>query len=179
MKTTWRWVFWASSIGDACIQILGLFYLQETYAPELLYRKAKRLRKATGNQLLRTEFESPDSTMFGRVLQSMIRPFRLMLTQPIVQVLATYMAYLYGLTFLVYATFPDLWMKQYGQSMGISGLHYISLSIGYAVGTQIVAPMNDRVYKALKKRYNGEGRPEFRCPTMVPGAVLVIVGLFW
>jgi multidrug resistance protein len=33
MKTTWRWVFRATTIADAAIQIAGLFFLQETYPP--------------------------------------------------------------------------------------------------------------------------------------------------
>ena len=44
---------------------------------------------------------SPDRT-FGKVLRTaLIRPFRLLGTQPIVQALALYMAYLYGLMYLV------------------------------------------------------------------------------
>lgn len=171
-------MFWVSCIGDACIQIFGLFFLQETYGPELLHRKAKQLRKQTGNKHLHTEFEHGDAKLYVKLAQSMVRPFRLILTQPIVQVLSVYMAYLYGMTFIVYATFPTLWIDRYHESMGTSGLNYISLSIGYALGTQIIAPLNDRVYHALKKRNGGVGRPEFRCPTMVPGSVLVVIGLF-
>ena len=48
----------------------------------------------------------------------------------------------------------------YHESMAISGLHFISLSIGYALGTQIIAPLNDRVYRRFKARNNGVGRPE-------------------
>lgn len=137
------------------------------------------MRKETGNPALRTEYETPDATLYMKLAQSMVRPFRLLFTQPIIQALAAYMAYIYGLCFLVYATFPDLWMKVYHESLTITGLNYISLSIGYALGTQIIAPLNDRVYAWLKKRSNGVGRPEFRCPTMVPGAMLVVIGLFW
>lgn len=177
--TTWRWVFWATCCGDAVIQLFGLFFLQETYAPELLHRKAKRLRKETGNDTLRTEYESSDATLYTKLGQAMVRPFRLLFTQPIVQALAAYMSYIYGLCFLVYATFPDLWLYDYHESLTITGLNYISLSIGYALGTQIVAPLNDRVYAWLKRRSDGVGRPEFRCPTMIPGSLLVVIGIFW
>jgi multidrug resistance protein len=32
-STTWRWVFWATTILDAIIQVFGFFFLQGMYAP--------------------------------------------------------------------------------------------------------------------------------------------------
>ena len=48
-KTTWRWVFWSTSITALLVQTSGLFFLQETFQPALLKRKANRGRKETGN----------------------------------------------------------------------------------------------------------------------------------
>ncbi|EON66201.1 hypothetical protein W97_05594 [Coniosporium apollinis CBS 100218] len=178
-NTTWRWAFWAVSIADAVIQVAGIFFLQETYAPKLLKNKADKLRKETGNTALHTEFESPDKTLSKVIRTSLVRPFKLLGTQPIVQVLALYMAYLYGLMYLVLSTFPSLWTGQYGQSIAMGGLNYISLGLGFFLGTQICAPINDRIYRKLKKRNQGVGKPEFRVPLMIPGSFLVPVGLFW
>jgi hypothetical protein len=66
-------------------------------------------------------------------------------TQIIIQVLATYLAYLYGLMYLALSTFPTLWVIGYGEPMGIASLNYISLGLGFFLGTQICAPLNDRV----------------------------------
>ncbi|EKG12399.1 Major facilitator superfamily [Macrophomina phaseolina MS6] len=90
-NTTWRWVFWATSICDALIQFVGFFYLQETYAPVLLKWKAARLRKETGNQELRSEFDT-DKTISKVLGIALIRPFRLLFTQPIIQFLALYVS---------------------------------------------------------------------------------------
>jgi len=90
-QTTWRWCFWSTSIVDAGIQVLGLVFLRETYAPKLLGAKAKRLRKETGNPHLHTEYETPDRTLGKVIASSLIRPFRLIGTQIIIQVLALYM----------------------------------------------------------------------------------------
>ncbi|KAJ9611316.1 hypothetical protein H2200_004500 [Cladophialophora chaetospira] len=178
MKTTWRWCFWSTSMVDAGVQVLGLIYLRETYAPKLLTDRAKKLRKESGNQNYHTEWEHPDRTL-GKVLRgSLVRPFRLLGTQPIIQALALYMAYLYGLMYLVLSTFPSVWENVYGENVGIGGLNYISLGVGFFLGTQICAPINDRIYRKLKLRNNNEGKPEFRVPLMVPGACLVPIGLF-
>jgi multidrug resistance protein len=177
-NTTWRWVFYATTIADAVIQISGLFFLQETYPPVLLHRKKVRLIKETGNEDLHTEYDTPNRTIGVTLRISLIRPFKLLGTQIIVQVLAIYMAYLYGLMYLVLSTFPGLWETGYGESVGIGGLNYIALGVGFFLGTQICAPCQDRIYRSLKARNNGVGKPEFRVPLMIPGAILVPVGLF-
>ncbi|KAJ0282853.1 hypothetical protein COL940_004983 [Colletotrichum noveboracense] len=98
---SWRWIFWTVSIADAVVQILAFLFLSETYAPKILAVKAKKLRKLTGNKNLRTEYERPDRT-FGQTLgKNLVRPFRMLFTQPALQITALYRAYLYGLMYLV------------------------------------------------------------------------------
>jgi multidrug resistance protein len=177
-NTTWRWVFYATTIADALVQFVGFFFLQETYAPVLLTRRKNKLIKETGNEALHTEFDRPDRTVMTALRVSLTRPFKLLGTQVIIQVLAIYMAFLYGLMYLVLSTFPKLWEKEYGENVGIGGLNYISLGIGFFLGSQVCAPLQDKIYKALKKRNNGVGKPEFRVPLMIPGALLVPIGLF-
>ncbi len=178
-NTTWRWIFHATSIVDALIQVGGMFFLRETYAPVLLRWKRNRLRKETGNMALYTAFDRDGSdNVLASLSRAFSRPFIMLGSQPIVQVLALYMMYLYGILYLQLAAFPTLWEDQYHESTGIAGLNYIALGIGLAMGAQILAPLQDRIYAHLKRRYNVTvGRPEFRVPIMIPGAVLVPVGL--
>ncbi|OHX00385.1 major facilitator superfamily transporter [Colletotrichum incanum] len=179
-STTWRWIFYSTTILTAVIQSIGFFVLQETFAPVLLTRRKKRLIKETGNTALHTDFDHPDRTIARTLGIAFTRPFRLLGTQPLVQCLALYMMYLYGLMYLVLSIFPALWTGEYGESVGISGLNYISLGLGFFLGAQTCAPLQDRIYAALKRRYvpdGGPGRPEFRVPMMIPGALLVPTGL--
>ena len=177
--STWRWGFYATSIADAVIQISGLFFLQETYPPKLLLNKAKKLRKETGNKELHTEFESPDRTLLKILSTALVRPFRLILTQVVIQVLALYMAFIYGTMYLVLTTFPGLWVNQYNESIAISGLNFISMALGFYIGAQSAARANDLIYARLKARSKDQkGQPEFRIPTILPGSILVPIGLF-
>src|ERR1700761_9236176 len=89
------------------------------------------------------------------------------------------MAFIYGLMYLMLSSFPTLWSQEYGESEGTASLNYISLGVGFFLGAQITAPINDRIYIRLKARNNGVGRPEFRVPTMVVGSLLIPIGLFW
>lgn len=176
-NTSWRWIFYATTIADAMIQCAGLFLLRETYTPVLLRWRKERLMKETGNMDLHTDFDDPDKTVARTLATAFVRPFRMLFTQPIIQVLALYMMFLYGLMYLILSTFPGLWAS-YGMSTGIGGLNYIALGLGFFLGAQICAPFQDRIYARLKKHYNVTvGRPEFRIPMMVPGAIVLPVGL--
>ena len=177
--TSWRWIFWSSSVAAGTIQVLGFIFLAETYAPTLLQWKAQKLRKETGNKDLHTPFDTPEKNIANTLKTGFIRPLKLIGTQIVVQIMGLYMAYIYGTLYLVLATFPALWARRYHESTGIGTLNYISLGIGFFVGALYCGLLQDRVYGALKKRHNGVGRPEFRIPLMVPGSILMPIGLFW
>lgn len=176
--TTWRWAFWGPSIADVPILVLGTFFLQETFAPVLLMRKKNKLMKETGNTSLYTVYENLNQTPAQEMKEALIRPLKLIGTQIIIVVLGFYMAYLYGLMYIVLTTFPLLWTSRYHESTSIAGLNFISLGIGYCVGIQVSAPIQDRIYRVLKTRNGGVGLPEFRAPLMVPVAFLLPLGLF-
>ncbi|KAB8345950.1 hypothetical protein FH972_023002 [Carpinus fangiana] len=96
-------------------------------------------------------------------------------------VLALYMAFLYGICYLVLATFPTLWTSPlyYNMNIGVGSLNYIALALGFFLGAQITAPLSDSIYRKLKTRNNGVDQPEFRCPVMLPGGIMVPIGLLW
>ncbi|KAL3250624.1 hypothetical protein ABHI18_011097 [Aspergillus niger] len=181
-NTTWRWIFYATTIANSLIQLIGLLMLRETYSPVLLARKKHRLIKQTGNTALYTERDQQhqDSHHSAVLKTALVRPFRLLFTQPIIQVLALYQAYLYGTMYLVITTFPTLWTSPsyYHQPRGLASLHYIALAIGLFLGAQATAPLVDRIYRVLKaKSPTGTGKPEYRAILMLPSAIFTTLGL--
>lgn len=196
---SWRWVFYSTCIACVLIQLIGCLVLRETYAPVILARRRARIVEETGmTELQLVDLEAEPST--GKALEqrkslllmlriTLTRPFRLITTQPILQILSLYVMYLYGIVYLVLSTFPALWSTKYHQTPGVASLNYISLAIGFILGSQICAPLQDRIYiamkcrRAMRRRQNGEdeeedgGQPEFCLPTMVIGAIIVPIGL--
>ncbi len=57
---------------------------------------------------------------------------------------------------------PSIFQGVYQESVGIAGLHYIALGLGFVVVSQINAQLIDIVYKRLCARYGGVGKPEYR-----------------
>ncbi|KAK1249585.1 hypothetical protein MKX08_009588 [Trichoderma sp. CBMAI-0020] len=176
--TTWRWVFWSSSVAAVFIQAIGLIWLRESHPGTLLRRKRDCIVKATGNHKLHTGDTECERLVrnIGRALE---RPFRMFITQPIITVIAIYMAYLFGTLYLMLGTFPEIWTEWYGESVSIGGLNYLSIAIGSFTGLVLNFFFIDRIYRNLKARNNGIGRPEFRMPTMFIGSIMVSIGLFW
>lgn len=178
--STWRWIFWATSIAAGIIQVAIYFLLPESYPPVILKRRRDHLAKQTGNQSFHVGLNGTEQPLMRSIAVAIARPTRMLATQPIVQLIALYIAYLFGLFYLIISTFPTVFSNVYHESLGISGLNYISLGLGYIVGAQANAHVTDRIYKHLKaKRADGMGLPEFRIPTMFIGSLIIPIGLFW
>ncbi|KAH7010920.1 putative bicyclomycin resistance protein [Macrophomina phaseolina] len=162
----WPWIFHASSAFAAITLLFGLVSLQETYRPILLRRKlsGSGLTAIKSNVSLRT---------------NLVRPFILLGTQPIIQIIALFMAYLFGLNHLTISTFQAMWQEMYDQSPSRSSLNYLSVTTGFVVGCEVAGPLNDKIYAHLKKIKKSPGIPEFRTALMVPAAILVPIGQLW
>ncbi|KAK0653280.1 Efflux pump vrtL [Lasiodiplodia hormozganensis] len=180
--TTWRWTFWSLTFFNILVQTLGVFFLRETYAPRILLLKARALRARTGNPEFRTQWERDERTLTKLLGISLTRPWRILGTQPIVQMLALYQAYNYGTLYLLISSFPALWEGRYGMTKSIASLNYISLAVGSLIGAQLCGPLMDAIYRRLQQRsgrpVDEAGPPEFRIPMMIPASVISPCGIF-
>jgi MFS family permease len=177
--TIWRWAFFATSILSACIQLIGLYMLEETYPPLLLRRRKWAIIKETGDTRYYTHYDHLDHITARVLSQNLVRPLKLLATQPIIQVMALYNAFLYGNTYIFFADFVNLFTDRYHQSIQIAGLNYVSIATSSGLVTVIYSMSIDRIYRALSKRNGGQGKPELRIPVMALGTLLLGIGLFW
>ncbi|KAJ3994602.1 MFS polyamine transporter [Lentinula boryana] len=181
----WRWVFWSTTIVDAAIQVAGMFWLQETFAPILLERKAVKIRKEFsgdpekgGSVDVKTVYSNQEGRTMKEIIQkSLTRPFTLFAREPIAQIIGLYMAFVYGVFYLFLTTIPTIFTEVYHESPGIGGLNYIGLGIGLTLSSQINARYMDKIYVHLKNKNNGVGQPEFRVPAMFLGSFCLPAGL--
>lgn len=179
----WRWIFYAVSIADLFILGAGFWKLKETYAPYILHKKAKAIRKQTGDERYRADGEGDlHQPVWKKVASTMGRSFKMLFTQPIVQAMSVYMAFSYGILYLALSTLPRLFTAErpngYGQSLGISGLNYIALGLGFFIGAPVCGKTSDKMYQYFKKKdARGMGKPEFRMPVVIPFSFLVPIGL--
>lgn len=174
----WPWLFWTVSAFNALVLAMTIVLYRETHAATILSRKAKQLTKTTGRPH-HTEYEGPDTTLSFRLKIGLSRPFRLFVTQPIIQIMSIFLALNFGILYLVLTTFADVWINLYHESVLISGLNYIGLVVGYTIASQVGGRVTDRVWKHLQQKHGGSTAPEYRVPLMIPSIILIPAGLFW
>lgn len=170
----WRWCFFILSIATFAMLVISVVFMRETYLPVLEKRKRIRMEgiesgsSSSLNRLARLILLDTNASVLRAEMQMAIaRPWIMLRTQPIIQALALFYAYLYGLMLLSSATFPDLFHLRYHQGLGVASLHYISLSMGFVIGSQICALSIQRIYEYLveRQRLKASANQEVQLPS--------------
>ncbi|KAI0204356.1 cycloheximide resistance protein [Astrocystis sublimbata] len=183
----WRWNFWLLTIVSGFVTILMLFVMKESYAPVILQRKTEKLRKETGNNLLRSKLDIglTPTDFFKR---SAIRPVKIFVASPIVAITALYVSLTYGYLYLQFTTMTQVFQGVYNFSTAYVGLLFLGLGIGSLLGVLLYSATSDkyiarksaeedRLAEETGKPKKGM-KPEYRLPLLPIGAVCIPVGLF-
>ncbi|KAK3316618.1 general substrate transporter [Apodospora peruviana] len=175
----WRWVFWLIAILAGVITIFTFFTLKETYAPLILERKTKRLRKETGNQELHSIYHDGIENPIEKIKSSITRPMVILFTYPIVFLMALYVAITYGILYLLFTTFSFVYAQKYGFGEGESGLTFLPAGLGMMIGIVVFGALSDKVV-AKRNAAGEEHKPEIRIlPSFtLPAGIALPVGLF-
>ncbi|KAF2188979.1 MFS general substrate transporter [Zopfia rhizophila CBS 207.26] len=166
----WRWICWVLAISSGVGAIASFLFQSESYPPQLLDQKAKRLRKETGNEDLRSvlNVDRRASYIFTRAI---IRPVRLLLLSPVVSILSIYQGVVYGYLYLLFTTFPLVFQYQYHFGTGTIGLTYLGMGVGAFIGLAIGGLVSDRLLKKL----SGEAKTHWIVPII--GTTVIGIGL--
>jgi DHA1 family multidrug resistance protein-like MFS transporter len=96
----WRWTIWIFTWLCTFVLIILFFLLPETSAANFLYRRAKRLKKANGNDQLKSQSEIDAAHHTNRHHALVLgRAFALTFSEPIVFFIDLYTALIYGVLF--------------------------------------------------------------------------------
>ncbi|KAJ5456894.1 hypothetical protein N7530_012168 [Penicillium desertorum] len=172
----WRWSFYVLAMAAGAITISSILSIRESYAPTLLARKTKKLQKETGNTNLRSALDT-GRTPKELFLYSIVRPTKMLFRSPIVFLLSLYVGVIYGYLYLLFTTITSVFQQQYNFSQGAVGLTYLGMGVGSLSGLFLIGATSDRLLNYLAAK-NGEKKPEYRLPPMVPGAIFVPISLF-
>ncbi|GAW09498.1 mfs multidrug [Lentinula edodes] len=172
-----KYVFIVIAAACGVSLLLGVPLLQETYAPVIRLRRAR----VEGDLEKAKHFHGPISDMgkWEYLWLNLSRPVILLTRSFICFMLSLYMAFMYGIYYLMFTTFPELFNVIYGFDTGIGGLVYLGLGIGFLVATMFGAKTADQIYHYLATKNGGKGKPEMRIPALAFGSLWVPVGLFW
>ncbi|KAI7776239.1 hypothetical protein LA080_005685 [Diaporthe eres] len=103
----WRWIIWVLTFLCTAVRFIMFFFLPETSASNILYKRTKRLRAVTGNDRIKsqTEVDTTYYTLRDNLLL-LERAFTIIFLEPIVLLVDLYAGLLYGVLFIWFESFP-------------------------------------------------------------------------
>lgn len=176
---TWRWIYWTFLIIAGVVYLSFLILLPETHALTLLKRRAKMLRKTTGDDSYRAICELEKVKLGVIVKRSVLRPF-LLLQELIVLLITVYMSITYGLLYMFFFAYPIVYMEGKGWSASKTGVMFIPIGVGVITAT-LLAPMINKDYNRRAQPYRDRGElppPELRLYPMMWFCWFIPAGLF-
>ncbi|GBF62437.1 efflux pump [Trichophyton mentagrophytes] len=175
----WRWVEGFLAIFSGVVWIIGSIFLPETYPPVLLRKRAQRLSKLTGKVYAsRMDVEQGKLSIGQAFKTALMRPWILLFREPIVLLLSTYMAIVYGTLYMLFSAFPVVYQQHRGWSPGIGGLAFLGV-LGGILAAMVISLLDNKRYAKVSKKYNGFAPPEERLPVAIIGGIAIPIGLFW
>ncbi|KAF8155763.1 multidrug resistance protein 4 [Crassisporium funariophilum] len=174
-----KWVFIVIAIVCAITSAVGIPVLRETYGPVIRLRRAQKSgdpeELARAHPVLLKEHGSKLHVLWV----NLSRPITMLFRSFICFILSLYMAFMYGIFYLMFTTFAQFFATTYHFKAGIGGLTYLGLGIGFFLATIFGAKFADQVYKYLADKNGGVAKPEMRIPALFFGSFFVPVGIFW
>lgn len=173
----WRWLYWIQLIFAGVVYILITFTVPETYAPTILAKRAKKLRKQTGESEHVTEQDLDMRPFSERIRIFLIRPFQLLFGEMIVFLVSVYMSVLYGLLYMFFVAYPIIYQEGKGWNAGNTGLMFIPIAVG-VLCSAACAPLVNKHYLSLSQKHDGKPPAEVRLIPMMCSCWCIPIGLF-
>jgi MFS family permease len=105
----WRWDAWLVFIPGVLITAALAIFLPETNPRVLIDGKVKRLRKHMNRPGLESCYVTPESRGTSQttiIMQGLMRPLKMLFLAPMITIISSYVAFLYGTVYLMYNTIP-------------------------------------------------------------------------
>ncbi|KAF6819642.1 bicyclomycin resistance [Colletotrichum musicola] len=186
----WRWTYYVMIIWAFALLVAIVVFVPETYRecappdPIVLRDKARKIRKETGDERWKAPVEKSTKSVAKTIGLSLMRPFQLLIYEPMVLNLCIFSAILLGILYLFFGAFPLVFTTNHGFNLWQVGLTFMGILIG-----MFLAAATDPLWHRIRSRLmadleretgvEGASEPEFRLPPVICGAFLVTIGLFW
>lgn len=177
-------IFWFLFILAFLSLLLQILMSRETNLRVIVARK-----RAFGGRQIRwwhyldwygpVELRHADDHSDISIREAIIQPWKSVFTSPIIGLLCLYSGVVYGLLYLLITTLTTVFVSIYGWTIGVSGLSYIGLGIGFMLGVVIIGSTSDRIMAKHTKRNNNVPIPEIRLNVCVFFAFLIPLSFWW
>ncbi|KAF9876270.1 bicyclomycin resistance [Colletotrichum karsti] len=183
-NANWRWTYYVMLMWSFVLLVAIVVLVPETYHPIVLRTKARKIRKETGDERWKAPVEKMTKSVAKTIGLSLLRPFQLLIFEPMALNLCIFSAILLGILYLFFGAFPLVFTNNHGFNLWQVGLTFLGILVGmfFAAATDpLWHRIRSKLMADLEKETGVEGasEPEFRLPPVICGAFLVTIGMFW
>jgi DHA1 family multidrug resistance protein-like MFS transporter len=135
----WRWSLWEILWAAGPVFLLMFCLLPETSTPNILLRRAKRLRKLTGDNRLRSQSEIDQKHLRPTTIlvDAIVKPIEITIKDPAIAFVNLYTALVYGIYYSFFEVFPLVYPVYYGFSLGLVGVVFTCILVACLIGAAI------------------------------------------
>lgn len=179
--TPWPWLFWVLTAFATVCFVFIYFTLPETYAPIVLLHKAEQLRLKTEDHRYHAPLELVQAKqLHKRLEESLTRPFKILICEPMLIAVTAYMSFVYGCVYLLFEAYPVVFTVGHGFQPGVLGSTYLPLVAGSITGVfGYLLIFHPQYEAAMDKHKAGLVSPEIRLNLAMSGAPLFAITFFW
>jgi hypothetical protein len=153
---------------------IPVFLLEETYLKIIMARRKQK------QDAVETQTKPPATTfLLGVLFITLLRPTKMLFTEPIVTFLSVYVAFNFAVIFTFFASVPYVFGLVYHFDRGDTGLVFLAVGLGCTLAVPTVIILDRMIYQKEWKRSPGNVAPEHRLWAAMLGAFGIPIGLFW
>ncbi|KAK5657460.1 hypothetical protein OQA88_3032 [Cercophora sp. LCS_1] len=181
----WRWTQWVV-LMFAGVTFFGLLTQSETYKKTILVQRLKEAAKSPTARVTTTPTPTPGPPLSARLglllMVTLIRPLRMLTSEPIVFFFSLYSAFTVSLLFILFAAYPSTFARQYSFAPHHTGLTFLSICLGCVLGSVLHVILDRTIYRprvleSLAKGSRGLIPPEHRLYGAMAGGFGIPIGL--
>lgn len=173
----WRWTNYITGIMGALALVMCSILYPESYYPSILAQKAQLLRQETANWAIHASGENDHLNLSHVVHNTVLRPLRMLVTQPVVACISIYMAFAYGILYLCLEVFPIVYVEGYAMDIANANLTYIGVLIGMLfAGVYMI--LLEPIYLRKIEGNGNKPAPNARLDALMVPSIMFPIGLF-
>ncbi|KAH7392847.1 MFS multidrug transporter-like protein [Pyrenochaeta sp. MPI-SDFR-AT-0127] len=177
----WRMILIIATGLAVLCEVLFLMCFRETYKMAILRRRQMTLRQESG------EFEDSSKINRGyenllKLRNSITRPAIVLFGSKVLMLLSLYASVAFSYFYVMSISLPIILQDVYGFNPAQTGSAFISFSIGSFLSVLVCNFSLDHIYIRLRNPSHAKGKPEYRLPLSIIGAMLLplsVAGYGW
>ncbi|KAF1943356.1 MFS multidrug transporter-like protein [Clathrospora elynae] len=161
----------AAGLAILC-EILFLTCFRETYKMAILRQRKAESQRGSGELEDYQESKSKHKNVM-KLWHSTTRPFAVLFGSTVLMLLSLFASVAFSYFYVISVTLPDILVENYGFTPAQTGSAFVSFSIGSLCSVLVCNFTLDRIYIKLRGHPDATGKPEYRLPLSIIGALLL------